>query len=394
MLGDLPERRTRRVAAATGRGRDPASGSGPREVPGLFSAVAALADATGAKVAWVPRRAGDRGAVDAGCLPNLLPGGRPVDRRRGPRRGRARPGASPTGALPAAPAATPTRSSPPRRRASSARWSSAGSTRRPGRPGGRAGRRCTRSGSWSAWRCARRAVTELRRRGAPGGAGGGEGRHASSTGRAGRAPFGRRARRQRRAARRPGARHAGRRDGRRPVHPDPGAPRAGELARAGRAPGARPRPAESRRATPSATPGPGRRCWRPGASCIDVSSLGRRRAAPGRHRPARACVRLSRRPRPQRLGVADGDAGHGAHRARARSRCRWRSPTCRTAWSGCRRNSAGLAGAPHARGRARRPRGGVGMSLERSSCWPRAQPADGPDPHPAAAGQRPAGGWS
>ncbi len=33
---------------------------------------------TGAKLAWVPRRAGDRGAVDAGCLPNLLPGGRPV----------------------------------------------------------------------------------------------------------------------------------------------------------------------------------------------------------------------------------------------------------------------------------------------------------------------------
>jgi NADH-quinone oxidoreductase subunit G len=27
----------------------------------------------------VPRRAGDRGAVDAGCLPNLLPGGRPVN---------------------------------------------------------------------------------------------------------------------------------------------------------------------------------------------------------------------------------------------------------------------------------------------------------------------------
>ena len=26
----------------------------------------------------MPRRAGDRGAVDAGCLPNLLPGGRPV----------------------------------------------------------------------------------------------------------------------------------------------------------------------------------------------------------------------------------------------------------------------------------------------------------------------------
>ena len=26
----------------------------------------------------MPRRAGDRGAVEAGCLPNLLPGGRPV----------------------------------------------------------------------------------------------------------------------------------------------------------------------------------------------------------------------------------------------------------------------------------------------------------------------------
>jgi NADH-quinone oxidoreductase subunit G len=47
-------------------------------VPGGLSAAAALADRTGAKLAWVPRRAGDRGAVDAGCLPNLLPGGRLV----------------------------------------------------------------------------------------------------------------------------------------------------------------------------------------------------------------------------------------------------------------------------------------------------------------------------
>jgi NADH-quinone oxidoreductase subunit G len=38
-----------------------------------------LAGETGAKLAWVPRRAGERGAVDAGCLPNLLPGGRPVE---------------------------------------------------------------------------------------------------------------------------------------------------------------------------------------------------------------------------------------------------------------------------------------------------------------------------
>ncbi|GAA4438405.1 NADH-quinone oxidoreductase subunit G [Phytohabitans houttuyneae] len=47
-------------------------------VPGGLSAAAGLADRTGAKLAWVPRRAGDRGAVDAGCLPNLLPGGRLV----------------------------------------------------------------------------------------------------------------------------------------------------------------------------------------------------------------------------------------------------------------------------------------------------------------------------
>ncbi|MFI5894257.1 NADH-quinone oxidoreductase subunit G [Actinoplanes sp. NPDC051513] len=47
-------------------------------VPGGLSAAAAAAERTGARLAWVPRRAGDRGAVDAGCLPNLLPGGRPV----------------------------------------------------------------------------------------------------------------------------------------------------------------------------------------------------------------------------------------------------------------------------------------------------------------------------
>jgi NADH-quinone oxidoreductase subunit G len=46
--------------------------------PGAFSAAAGLAAATGAKLAWVPRRAGERGAVDAGALPTLLPGGRPV----------------------------------------------------------------------------------------------------------------------------------------------------------------------------------------------------------------------------------------------------------------------------------------------------------------------------
>ncbi len=46
--------------------------------PGALSAAARLAQRTGARLAWVPRRAGDRGAVDAGCLPTLLPGGHPV----------------------------------------------------------------------------------------------------------------------------------------------------------------------------------------------------------------------------------------------------------------------------------------------------------------------------
>jgi NADH-quinone oxidoreductase subunit G len=47
-------------------------------VPGALSAAARLADATGARLAWVPRRAGERGALEAGALPGLLPGGRPV----------------------------------------------------------------------------------------------------------------------------------------------------------------------------------------------------------------------------------------------------------------------------------------------------------------------------
>nr|WP_293781935.1 NADH-quinone oxidoreductase subunit G [uncultured Aeromicrobium sp.] len=49
------------------------------QVPGGLTALAALADRTGARIAWVPRRAGDRGAVEAGCLPTLLPLGRPVE---------------------------------------------------------------------------------------------------------------------------------------------------------------------------------------------------------------------------------------------------------------------------------------------------------------------------
>jgi NADH-quinone oxidoreductase subunit G len=46
--------------------------------PGAYSAAIRLAETTGARLGWVPRRAGDRGALEAGAAPNLLPGGRPL----------------------------------------------------------------------------------------------------------------------------------------------------------------------------------------------------------------------------------------------------------------------------------------------------------------------------
>lgn len=47
-------------------------------VPGALSALVRLAAGSGVKVAWMPRRAGERGALEAGTLPDLLPIGRPV----------------------------------------------------------------------------------------------------------------------------------------------------------------------------------------------------------------------------------------------------------------------------------------------------------------------------
>ncbi|WP_119728279.1 NADH-quinone oxidoreductase subunit G [Thermomonospora amylolytica] len=46
--------------------------------PGALSSAVRLAQVTGARLAWVPRRAGERGALEAGALPGLLPIGRPV----------------------------------------------------------------------------------------------------------------------------------------------------------------------------------------------------------------------------------------------------------------------------------------------------------------------------
>ena len=49
------------------------------ETQGALSAVAKLVKESGAKLGWVPRRAGERGAIAAGALPNLLPGARPIE---------------------------------------------------------------------------------------------------------------------------------------------------------------------------------------------------------------------------------------------------------------------------------------------------------------------------
>ncbi len=45
---------------------------------GAISAAVSLAEVTGSALAWIPRRAGERGALDAGALAGMLPGGRPL----------------------------------------------------------------------------------------------------------------------------------------------------------------------------------------------------------------------------------------------------------------------------------------------------------------------------
>ncbi|MFJ6982495.1 MULTISPECIES: NADH-quinone oxidoreductase subunit G [unclassified Streptomyces] len=47
-------------------------------VAGGLTAAVRAANATGARLVWIPRRAGERGAIEAGALPSLLPGGRPA----------------------------------------------------------------------------------------------------------------------------------------------------------------------------------------------------------------------------------------------------------------------------------------------------------------------------
>ncbi len=65
-------------AALTAEGSVVLVGERAAEVPGLFSALHRLVERTGARLAWIPRRAGERGALAAGAAPTLLPGGRSV----------------------------------------------------------------------------------------------------------------------------------------------------------------------------------------------------------------------------------------------------------------------------------------------------------------------------
>ncbi|MEU2115159.1 NADH-quinone oxidoreductase subunit G [Streptomyces sp. NPDC016459] len=51
-------------------------------VPGALTSALRASAATGARLVWIPRRAGERGAVEAGALPALLPGGRPATHPR------------------------------------------------------------------------------------------------------------------------------------------------------------------------------------------------------------------------------------------------------------------------------------------------------------------------
>ncbi|WP_406050615.1 NADH-quinone oxidoreductase subunit G [Kribbella sp. NBC_00889] len=80
LLADLGSAGEAGAAARAALGSDSIIIVGERlaSVPGGYSTALRLALDTGAQLAWIPRRAGDRAALEAGCLPGLLPGGRLV----------------------------------------------------------------------------------------------------------------------------------------------------------------------------------------------------------------------------------------------------------------------------------------------------------------------------
>ncbi|HKN54787.1 MAG TPA: NADH-quinone oxidoreductase subunit G [Amycolatopsis sp.] len=64
--------------ALAGEGAVVLVGERAAEIPGLFTALHELVERTGVRLAWIPRRAGERGALETGCVPGLLPGGHRV----------------------------------------------------------------------------------------------------------------------------------------------------------------------------------------------------------------------------------------------------------------------------------------------------------------------------
>ncbi|MDN3258286.1 NADH-quinone oxidoreductase subunit G [Streptomyces sp. CSDS2] len=75
---DLEEPGTRAAEALRADGAVIVVGERLAAVAGGLTAAVRTAAATGAELVWIPRRAGERGAVEAGALPSLLPGGRPA----------------------------------------------------------------------------------------------------------------------------------------------------------------------------------------------------------------------------------------------------------------------------------------------------------------------------
>lgn len=119
-------------------------------VAGGLTAAVRAASATGAQLVWIPRRAGERGAVEAGALPTLLPGGRPATDPRAREEVAAVWGVA---ELPHRYGRDTTQIIEAAATANSRRWSSPAS-RSPTCPTRRARvKRSARSASWCRWSC-------------------------------------------------------------------------------------------------------------------------------------------------------------------------------------------------------------------------------------------------
>ena len=321
-VGDAAQRGARR------RGRGARRARGAATTRSADAAAALSADGAvilvGERLAAVPGALstvartgrGHRRAASPGCrvapvsagrsrpvrCPNLLPGGRPVDRPRSPRRRRDGLGRRP----PAAPATAATRRRSSPRVHTGERPGAARRRRRPARPArpDRGARRDRRRAVRRQPRAARVGGDRARRRGAAGRGRRREGRDVRRLG--GPLPALRRgAARHQRHARRPCPARARRRDGCRPRPARRRQRPAGEIDEVGLWDGDRAAFASVVAGHAAAGWPPARPCSRPGRSCS--TPAGCRTAS--RTSPARRATpwRGSRRRPPPALGVADGD---------------------------------------------------------------------------------------